>query len=52
MPVLPASFDRHLHVMLPASLETRLKEAAARQDRKLSDFVRDALRRHVEKEAA
>lgn len=48
----PAAFDRHLHVMLPASLAQRLKARAAEQDRKLSELVRDALRACVEQEAA
>jgi hypothetical protein len=47
-----ATYDAHLHIVLPASLAARVRQSAARQDVKLSEFVRSALRDRIEKEAA
>jgi hypothetical protein len=46
------TYDTHLHIVLPASLAARIRQTAARQDVKLSEFVRLALRERIEKEAA
>ncbi len=39
-----ATYDTHLHIVMPASLAAKVRRYAAERDVKLSEFVRMALR--------
>lgn len=48
---IPASgrvrYDQHLHVLVTSDLADQLDALASRNNKKVSEVVRDAIRRHV-----
>jgi hypothetical protein len=43
----PALYDHRLHIAVSAELAERVRQCAAKENRKLSEFLREALRQHV-----
>jgi hypothetical protein len=41
-------YDRHLHLKVSESLERQIAEISTIEGKKISEVVRDAIRRHVE----
>ncbi|MFC4271602.1 ribbon-helix-helix protein, CopG family [Sneathiella chungangensis] len=43
-----ATFDRHMHLCFTPQLAERAQRHAARQDMSLSEFIRQAIRQHLD----
>lgn len=47
-PMGKATFDRHMHLRFTPQLAERAQQHAAKQDMSLSEFIRQAIREHLD----